>query len=152
MHGITLSASARRWEILGYMLGQNRIIAKDVKSCSHCCYVINSIIRGNALSPRRRTSIPCTVITSRQKSCNQTVCCLDWLGSRAFVPAKRSGPTWLRYGSYPLPPCVCLIKVYLSLSDSFLICLVRFFSSYIILSFPQFAFVKPFIANYIETK
>ena len=38
---------------------------------------------------------PCTVRTSGQRSCNQRVGCLQWLGSRAFGPAKRSGPRLL---------------------------------------------------------
>ena len=37
---------------------------------------INSMSRGNALTPNRRNSLPCTALTSRQKSCNQRVCCL----------------------------------------------------------------------------
>ncbi len=36
---ITGSASARRWEVMGSILGPNRVIAKYVKSCIYCCYV-----------------------------------------------------------------------------------------------------------------
>ncbi len=37
--GITGSASARRWEVIGSILGANRVIAKDFESCNYCCYV-----------------------------------------------------------------------------------------------------------------
>ncbi len=39
-HNITRSASARCWEGDGYdALGPNCVIAKDIKSCTYCCYV-----------------------------------------------------------------------------------------------------------------
>ncbi len=56
---------------------------------------IDSMKRGNALASNRRNSVPCTVRTSRQRSCNQRVGCLQWLGSRAFGPSKWSGPRLL---------------------------------------------------------
>ncbi len=37
--GITGSASARRGEVMGSIFGPNRVIAKDVKRCTYCCYV-----------------------------------------------------------------------------------------------------------------
>ena len=39
VRGITRRVSARRWEVVGSMLGPNRDITKDVKNCSYCCYV-----------------------------------------------------------------------------------------------------------------
>ena len=48
----------------------NHVIAEDIKSCTY--------------------SLSCTVRTSRQRSCNQRVGCLQQLGSRAFGLAKRS--------------------------------------------------------------
>ena len=85
-------------KVMSSMLGPNRDIAKDVKSCYllllYLMRDIKSMRRGNALSLNRRTSLPCTVRTSRQRSCNQRVGCLKLLGSRALGPAKRSGP-WL---------------------------------------------------------
>ncbi len=58
------------------------------------CY-INSKSRGNALAPNMRNSVLCTVMTFRQRSCNQRVGCLQWFGSRSFGPDKRSGPRLL---------------------------------------------------------
>ena len=41
--GITGSASTRRWGgYMGSILGPSRVIAKDVKSCTYCCYSINA--------------------------------------------------------------------------------------------------------------
>ncbi len=57
-------------EVIGSILGPNHFKAKDVKSCTYCCYVINSMSRGNTLVPNRCKSIPWTVRTSRQRSCN----------------------------------------------------------------------------------
>ncbi len=38
--GIIRSSSARRVrKVMGSMLGPNSVIAKDVKSCTYCCYV-----------------------------------------------------------------------------------------------------------------
>ena len=83
-------------EVTGSTLGPNRVRAKDVKSCTYCCYVRCTTlivwVGGNALALNRRNSLPCTVRTSRQRSCNQRVGCLQELGSRALGPAKRSGP------------------------------------------------------------
>ncbi len=56
---------------------------------------INCMSRGNALAQNRNNSIPCTVRTSIQRSCNQRVGCMQQLGSRAFGPAKLSGPRLL---------------------------------------------------------
>ena len=53
---------------------------------------INSMRRGNTLAPNN--SVPSTVRTPKQRSCNQRVGCLQGLISRAFGPAKRSGH-WL---------------------------------------------------------
>ena len=95
---------------MGSILSPNRVIAKDVKSCTYCCYIrcvtLIVCVGGNALAPNRRNSLPCTVRTSRQRSCNQRVGCLQQLGSRALGPAKRSGPRlFQRYDSYV---CNCL--------------------------------------------
>ena len=92
VRGITFSASARHGKVMGSMLGRckprtwcsesaimlwlsldgpmldpNRVIAKDVKSCTYCCG-INSTSRGNVLDSNRRNSLPCTVKTSRQRA------------------------------------------------------------------------------------
>ena len=56
------------WKVMGSMLGldakPNCVIAKDVKSCTYCCYVrcATLIVRvgENALAPDRRKSLPCT--------------------------------------------------------------------------------------------
>ncbi len=52
-----------------------RIIAKDVKIYTYCCYVrcATLIVRvwENALAPNRRNSLPLTVRTARQRLCNQ---------------------------------------------------------------------------------
>ena len=80
--GITRRATARHEKVMGSMLGQNCVIAKYVKSCNFCCYGICAtlIVRvgGNVFAPNRRNSLPCTVRTSRQWSCNQKVGCLLW--------------------------------------------------------------------------
>ena len=52
-------------------------------------------VGGNALAPNRRNLVPRTVMTFRQGSCNQRVGCLQWLGFRAFGPAKWSSPRLL---------------------------------------------------------
>ncbi len=40
---ITYSGVSRPWhgvgKVMGSMLGPNRVLAKDVKSCTYCCYV-----------------------------------------------------------------------------------------------------------------
>ena len=36
--GVTVSAFVQG-EVMGSILGPNRVIAKDVKSCTYCCYV-----------------------------------------------------------------------------------------------------------------
>ncbi len=38
---------------------------------------ITSMSMGNALAPNRRKSVQCTVMTSRRRSCNQRVGCLN---------------------------------------------------------------------------
>ncbi len=48
---------------MGSMLVPNRVIAKDVKSCTYCCYFseireIYSMSIVNALSKNRRNSVP----------------------------------------------------------------------------------------------
>ena len=71
---------------MGSMLSPNCVIAKDDTSCTYCYYVIFDTlivwVWWNALAKNRSNSVPCTVGTSRQKSCNQRVGCLQWLGSR----------------------------------------------------------------------
>ncbi len=53
--------------MLTYLLRPKCVIAKDVKNCTYCCYVICATLRvregGNALAPNRRNSLPCTVRT-----------------------------------------------------------------------------------------
>ncbi len=118
--GTTGSVSARHGKVLGSRLGrgtmafvgypmlvpglvdpQNRVIAKDVKSCTYCCYVRYAIlivrVGGNALAPKNRcNSLPCTVRTSRQRSCNQRVGCLlgIWLGSGHGSVSERARLAW----------------------------------------------------------
>ncbi len=71
------SASILGIGVDGSMLDPNHVIDKDVKSCSYCRYVrcATSVVRvrGDALAPNRRNSLPCTVRTSRQGSCNHRV-------------------------------------------------------------------------------
>ncbi len=43
-------------------------------------------------------TLPCTVRTFREGSCNQKVGCLEWLGSNAFEPAKWSDSTVSKSG------------------------------------------------------
>ncbi len=64
------------------------------------------------LALNRCSSVPSTVRTSRQRSCNQLVGCLQWLGSRAFQPAKRSGPRLL--SNVPEILIILYIKVLLN--------------------------------------
>ena len=61
-------------------------------------------------------SVPCTVRTSRQRSCNQRVGCLQWLGSRALGFLKCIVPCWYeiidlafyhRYRQFLGPSAVC---------------------------------------------
>ena len=79
--GITHSTSARHRRNMGLLLEPNRVIAKDVKSCTYCCYFrCATLIVWIGVMPwpkNRRNSIPCTVRTSRQRSCNQRVGCLQ---------------------------------------------------------------------------
>ena len=80
-YSVTRSASARQWEGVDSIFGQNYVMAKDVKSCTYCCYVrcVTLIVwvGGNALAPNRHNSEPSTDSTSRQRLCNQGVCCLQ---------------------------------------------------------------------------
>ena len=67
-------------------LGPNQFIAKDVKSCTYCRYVSCATLKvwvGGMPWPHRGHSLPCTVRTSRQSSCNQRVGCL--LSSLAMI-------------------------------------------------------------------
>ncbi len=69
------------------ILGPNGVIAKDVISCTYCLLLLwedaqhQWYDKGECLG----ISLPCTVRTSWQRSCNQRVC---WLGSRAFNSSK----------------------------------------------------------------
>ncbi len=65
----------------------------SVESCNYCCYVrcATLIIRvgENASAINRRNSLPCTVKTSKQRSCNQRVGCVllyvvVWLRSMIY--------------------------------------------------------------------
>jgi len=81
-HSSALSWSSASMLVLGLdvrarprRLDPNRVIAKDIKSCTYYCYVryVTLIVRvgGNSLAPKnRRNSLPCTVRNSRQKRCN----------------------------------------------------------------------------------
>ncbi len=68
----------------GSMLDSNRVIAKDVKSCTNCCYVINSMSRGNILAQNIHNPLPYTVKTFRQRSCNPRVGCLPCSMARIY--------------------------------------------------------------------
>ncbi len=72
--------------MMSSMLVRNCAIAKAVKNL----YLLQLCQRRN-LAPNSCNSVPCTIRTSRQRSYNQRVGCLQWLGSRAFGPAKQSG-------------------------------------------------------------
>ncbi len=102
---------------MGSILGPNRVIAKNVKSCTYCCYgrcaTLIVWIGGNILVQNKRNSIPCTVRTYRQRWCNQWVGFLPKLGSRAFGPAKRSGPRLL--STVPWGMTRIYLNIYLSL-------------------------------------
>ncbi len=67
-------------QVKGSMLSPDRVIAKEVKSCTYCCYVRSSTLTvrvggASALYPNSCNLLACTVRTSRQRSCNQRVCC-----------------------------------------------------------------------------
>ncbi len=78
VRGITRSAG--RWlercsaVVLLIDVWTNRVIAQDVKSCTYCSYVrcATLIVRIRGM----RKSLPCTVRTSLQRTCNQRVGCL----------------------------------------------------------------------------
>ncbi len=76
-------------KVMDSMLGPNRVITKDVKCCTSCCYVRwATLILWVVETPwplNRRNSLPYTVRTSRQSSCNQRVGCLQFLGSRVSL-------------------------------------------------------------------
>ncbi len=61
--------------VMRSMLDQIRVIAKDVKGCTYCCYVRCMTIKVRS-GGMPCISLPCTVSISRQNSCNQRVCCL----------------------------------------------------------------------------
>ena len=74
-------------------LDPNRVLAKDVKSCTYCCHVryATLIVRVGVVSwpQNRRNSLPWTVRTSKPRSCNQRVGCLllyvlVWLRSMIY--------------------------------------------------------------------
>ncbi len=87
VHRCPESASMLRLGLDSSKIDQNRVKAKDAKSCTYCCYVRcgKFILRvgGNTFVPSRRNSLPCRVKTSKQGSCNQMVGCL--LGSMARI-------------------------------------------------------------------
>ena len=82
VRGITISASARRvGKVMGSMFGPNRVIAKDVKSCTYYCYVrCATLIErawANTLAPKRRKSLSGIVKRLPDKGpCNQRDGCL----------------------------------------------------------------------------
>ncbi len=70
---------------MGSILCQNNVKTKDDKGCTYCCQMLDINI-GDALAQNRRNSLPCTVRTSKQKSCNQKVGCLQY--DRDLVPLE----------------------------------------------------------------
>ena len=73
IRGVTRSVSARRLEGDGYDAKAKKLYLLLLCQMRD----INSMSRGNALAPNRHNSVPCTVRTSRQRSCNQRVGCLQ---------------------------------------------------------------------------
>ncbi len=102
---------------MGSMFGPNRAMTKDVKSCTYCCYFrCATLILWEGGMPWPETvpcsisnSVPCTVSTSRQMTFNQSVGCLQWLGSRSFRPVKRSGPRLLSTVPWGMNHICCLM-------------------------------------------
>ncbi len=111
VRGIIWIASDRHGKVMGSMLGYgkpsswctalyidarsrpqwfdalpNFVIAKDVKSCTYCCYVKSATVQigGNALVQNSRKLWQCTVRTSRERSCNQRTGCLLWSKARIY--------------------------------------------------------------------
>ncbi len=82
VRGITRSASTRRREGDGFDALLKTLKLHPLLLCQMCD--IKSKNRGNALAPNRRTSLPCTVRTLGQSSCNQRVCCLLSSGIRIY--------------------------------------------------------------------
>ncbi len=62
-------------KVMVSMLIQNPVIAKDVKIWTYFYYVrcpgMNSMSSVNELAPNRWNSVPCTIRTFRQRTCNQ---------------------------------------------------------------------------------
>ncbi len=80
----------------GSIISQNRGIAKDIKKfyllLLHQLCDIKIIITVIALAQKSHNKLPCTVRTFRQRSYNQRVICLQWLGSVAISRGKWFGP------------------------------------------------------------
>ena len=72
-------------QVMGWMIGPNNVIAKDVQSCTFCCYVrCTKLSRGNAFGLNRRNLLTFTVLEYRDNGCAMkglVVCSLVQLGS-----------------------------------------------------------------------
>ena len=102
--GVTVKTFAQHWEVLGSILNPKRVIAKNVKICTYCCYVRCATlivwVGENALAPNRRNSVTCKVRTSRllstvpwgifYNSC--WLCCLIQI--IMFYPILNVGEKW----------------------------------------------------------
>ncbi len=86
----TTSSLSSAWMLVLGLIDstKNHVLAKDIKSCIYCCYVICTILTvrvgGMPWLQNRRNSLPCTV-----RSCNQRVVCLvlydePWLRSMIY--------------------------------------------------------------------
>ena len=68
---------------MALMLGPNRVIAKEVKSCTYCCYIRCATlivwVGVNAMAPNSRNSVPCTVRTpDKGRAIKGLVVCNNW--------------------------------------------------------------------------
>ncbi len=95
-------------EVMGSILGPNRIIAKDVKSCTYCCHVRCTtfiVWVGEYLGPQQAQ-----LSTMHKEDFKpKVVLSKGWLFAiveiKAFIPAKRSGPRFIStvaWGIYPI--------------------------------------------------
>ena len=82
---------------MGSMPGPNCVMAKDVKSCTYCCYVRCATLIvwvGGMPWPKTGATQYHAQLGLPEKVVQTMVGCLQWFVSRAFRLAKESGP-WL---------------------------------------------------------
>ena len=85
-------------KVMGSIIGQNRVKAKDVKSCTYCCYVrcasLIVWVKGMPLPQAGATQYHAQLeLPDKGRAIKGSVICNDW-NLKPLDLLKRSGPRW----------------------------------------------------------